>query len=82
MYINVISITFSVSVLKPRFLRFYGTGSGTSVLVSTSQYQGFDTGFSGGYLHFSNFGTGSVPFRFHFRLQIRGNLKFWYWNLN
>ena len=67
-----------VSVLKPRFLRFHGTGSGTSVLVLTSQYQGFGTRFSGGYLHLSNFGTDSVPFR----LQIRWNLKLWYWNLN
>ena len=55
-----------VLVPKPRFLRFHGTGSGTSVLVPTSRYQGFGTRFSGGYLHLSHFGTGSVPFRFHF----------------
>ena len=55
-----------VSVLKPRFLRFHGTGSRTSVLVPYSQYQGFGTRFSGGYLYLSHFGTVSVSFRFHF----------------
>ena len=64
---DVLIFQFSpVSVLKPRLLRFHGIGSGTSVLVSTSQYQGFDTRFSGVYLHFSNFCTDSVPFWFHF----------------
>ena len=53
-----------VLVLKPRRLRFHGTGSATSVLVPTSRYQGFGTRFSGGYLDFSNFGTASVPYRF------------------
>ena len=47
---------------------------------STSWYQGFGNGFSGGYLHLSNFGTGSVPFRFQFG--SKWNLKLWYWNLN
>ena len=36
-----------VSVLKPRFLRFHGTGSGTSVLIPYSRYQGFGSRFSG-----------------------------------
>ena len=49
----------SLSVLKPRFLRFHGTGSGTSALVPTSRYQGFGTRISGGYLHSSNFGNSS-----------------------
>ena len=31
-------VMIPVSVLKPLFLRFHGTGSGTSVLVPTSQY--------------------------------------------
>ena len=56
----------SLSVLKPRFLRFHGTGSGTSARVPTSRYQGFGTRISGGYLHSSNFGNSSVPFRFLF----------------
>ena len=47
-------------MLKPPLIRFNGTSSGTSVLVSTSQYQGFGTRFSGGYLHFSHFGTSSI----------------------
>ena len=64
-------------MLKPWLLRFTGTSSGTSVLVHTSRYQGFGTRFSGGNLHFSHFGICSVPFR----LQIRWNLKIWYWNL-
>ena len=51
-----------VSVLKPRFLWFHGTGSGTSVLYPILQYQGFGTGFLGGYLHFPHFGISSVPF--------------------
>ena len=38
----------SVLVLKPGFLPFYGTGSGTSVLVPNSRYQGFGKRFSGG----------------------------------
>ena len=63
-------------MLKPQLLRFNGTSSGTS-FVPTSRYQGFGTRFSGGYLHFSRFGICSVPFW----LQIRWNLKIWYWNL-
>ena len=51
---------------KPRFLQFHNTGSGTSVLVPTSRYQGFGTRFSWDYLHFSDFGTSSVPYQFHF----------------
>ena len=47
-------------------MRIHGTGSGTSVLVPTSRYQGFGTRFSGGYLHLSHFGTVSVSFRFDF----------------
>ena len=52
-----------VSVMKPRFLRFLGTGSGTSVLVLTSRYQSLGTRFSGIICIFSHFGTSSVPFR-------------------
>ena len=55
--------TKPVSVLKRRFLRFHGTGSGTSVLGPIPQYQGFGSRFLGGYLHFSHFGICSVPFR-------------------
>ena len=68
-----------VSVLKPRFLRFHGTGSGTSVLVPTSQYQGFGTKFSKGLFAFVSFwywfGSISSPHQ-------EWNLKLWYWNLN
>ena len=45
-----------VLVLKPRFLRFQGTVSGTSVLVLSSRYHGLGTRLSGDYLHFSHFG--------------------------
>ena len=55
-----------VSVLKPLFLRFHSTSSCTSVLVPTSRYQGFDTRFSGDYLHLTHIGTNLVRFRFHF----------------
>ena len=61
-----------VSVLKPRFLRFHGTGSGTSVLVLTSRYQSLGTRFSGIICTFSHFGTSSVPFRLHFNSKSGG----------
>ena len=63
-------------VLKPRFMRFHGTGFGTSVLVLTSQYQGCGTRFSWDYLHFSHFGTSSVPFWHHFNSKSGGTLSF------
>ena len=55
----------------PRY-RFWHLGSGTSVLVPTSGYQGFITRFSRGYLHFSHFGTSSVTFRYHFSSKSGG----------
>ena len=62
----LISNSVPVSVLKPLFLRFHGIGSGTSVVVLTSRYQGFGTRFSGDYLHLTHFGTGLGQFWFHF----------------
>ena len=53
-----------VSVLKPRFLRFCGPGSGTSDLVPTSRYQGFGTKFSKGLFAFVSFWY--ILVRFHF----------------
>ena len=61
-----------VSVMKPRFLRFLGSGSGTSVLVLTSRYQSLGTRFSGIICIFSHFGTSSVPFRLHFNSKSGG----------
>ena len=62
-YFTIIS-SLLISVLTPRFLRFHGTGFGSSVLVPASRrYQGFGTRFSEGYLHLSDFSIGSVPFR-------------------
>ena len=65
-------------------IRFWYLSSGSYCSIP-----GFGTRFSGDYLHFSHFGTSSVPFRFHFgsisapfQLQIRWNVKLWYWNLN
>ena len=58
-----------VSVPEPRFLRFHGTGSGTSVVVLTSEYKGSVTRFSEDYLHYSHFGTSSVAFRLHFNFK-------------
>ena len=63
-----------VLVLKPRFLQFNGSGSGTSVLMPWLKYKVF----SGGGFHFSHFVISLVPFR----LQFRWNLKPWHWNLN
>ena len=56
------SSSVPVSVTTPWFLQFDGTGSGTSVLVLISRYQGFCTNVSLGYLHFSHFSAGLVPF--------------------
>ena len=64
-----------VLILKPRFLRLHGTV--TSVLASTSWYQGFGSRLSGGLFAFVSFwywfGSISVPFWLQIRL--------WYWNL-
>ena len=70
-----------VSVLKPRFLLFHGTGSGTSVLALIARYQDFGTRFSEiiciflilVLVHFQ-FGTILIP------NQVEP--KAWYWNLN
>ena len=63
--------------LKPWFLRFGSTGSGTSVLAPTSQYQGFGFNAFRGLFAFLSFwywfGSISVPFWLQIRL--------WYWNL-
>ena len=63
-------------MLKPRVLRFHGTGSDTSVPVLTSRYQGFGRRFSGDYLHFSHFGTSLVPFWFHLGSKSGGTFSF------
>ena len=53
-----------------------GTGSGTSVLIPTSRYQSFSTRFSGGYLHFSHFGTCCIPYRDYFGSTLGGTQSF------
>ena len=52
------------SVLKPRFLRFCGTGSGAWVLVPIILNFMFSVQGFQGVLYISQFGTASVPFRF------------------
>ena len=71
-YMYLFFSSVPVSVMKPWFLWFLGTGSGTSVLVLTSQYQGLGTRFSGIICIFSHFGTSSVPFRLHFNSKSGG----------
>ena len=71
-----------VSVLKPRSLGFHGTGSGSSVLVPASWYQGFGTRFWGGIFAFVSFCYWFSSISVQFRHQIRWNLKLRYWNLN
>ena len=71
-----------VLLLKPRFLRCHSTGSGTSILVPASRYQGFGTRFSGGFLHLSHFGTGFGSISVPSQLRIWWNPKLLYRNIN
>ena len=75
------SSSFPVLVLKPRFTRFHGAGSGTLVLVPSSRYHGSSTRFSGGNLHFSHFGFSAVKFWLQIRLNLNsvgtGTLVVW-----
>ena len=65
-----------ISVLKPLFLKFQSTGSSTSVLVPSSQYQGFFTRVLGGNLNFTHFDSSSVPFRYHCSPKSGGTFRF------